>query len=204
MTREITVLEAPIQDPFICAKCGVGAGDRPYFVDLGIDNEFVIQNAETKLPHYTMGVVYFCSECMQNAFSVLNRLVFQFINARINSNLNVAEEKAQAFEIQLQENAHLKKELDRVNEELKAAKDLYQTAFLNKVHSEEVQATAEDLLVNLLGAEEIEPGTVDADNSDAAGDDSDFEGDSSDSEPDNSDPPVDPNAIRINLSGLGT
>lgn len=203
MTREITVLEAPIQEPFICAKCGVGAGDRPYFVDLGIDNEFVIQNAETRLPHYTMGVVYFCSECMQNAFSVFNRLVFKFIQARVNANLNVAEEKAQAFDIQLQENAHLKKELDRVNEELKAAKDLYQTAFLDKVHSEEVQATAtaEDLLVNLLGAEEIEPGR---DNSDAAGSDSDSEGNDSDSEPDNSNSANTPDPIRIDLSGIGT
>lgn len=201
MAREIMVIEAPIQEPHICAKCSVGAGDRPYFVDLGIDNEMVIQNAETKLPHYTIGCIYFCSECFENAFASFNRLVFKFLQARINSNLNEAKKQNSALEIQMQENKFLKDQLDNVHEELRAAKGLLRKQVEEELYGEGKEPSGETVLDTLLGVED--GNGSEGDSKPPAGINIDFEAGNSGSESNDSNNESLPVAPAITLTGFG-
>ena len=70
MGRPYQVLEKPVMIPYVCIQCGVGAGQRDWFVDLGftIDHYFDVDNM----------AIYLCNECYHGMTLEVGKLLQKF------------------------------------------------------------------------------------------------------------------------------
>jgi hypothetical protein len=70
MGRPYQIFEKPIMIPYVCIQCGVGAGQREWFLDLGfaIDHYFDTDNI----------AVYLCNECYHGMTLEVGRLLQKF------------------------------------------------------------------------------------------------------------------------------
>lgn len=70
MVRPVNLVERPTFPPYVCIRCGLGAGenDRKYFVDLGIDLHYHFNPLHD-------GNIYFCDQCLRGLITDANRLI---------------------------------------------------------------------------------------------------------------------------------
>jgi hypothetical protein len=59
---------APHYHPFACIRCGLGNGQREYFIDLGL-------NLSGYFNPMNEGSIYYCNECVSNLIGDINREV---------------------------------------------------------------------------------------------------------------------------------
>lgn len=156
--RPIQILDTPIADPYVCIKCGLGAGsDRRHWVDLGVDSSMK-QTDEHGQVHLFEGVIYLCNMCTMSLIGDYLGKLFGFIN-----NQEMAYSMTQAQRQEQLETLHneiftLRDQLNRRDDELKEAK-----LQLNEYQSN----TAEQVIGQILSGRNSE---------DDAGSDSDSEG----------------------------
>jgi hypothetical protein len=156
--RPIQILDTPIADPYVCIKCGLGAGsDRRHWVDLGVDSSMK-QKDEHGQVHLFEGVIYLCNMCTMSLIGDYLGKLFGFIN-----NQEMAYSMTQAQRQEQLETLHneiftLRDQLNRRDDELKEAK-----LQLNEYQSN----TAEQVIGQILSGRNSE---------DDAGSDSDSEG----------------------------
>lgn len=152
--RPVQLIEKPNMAPGVCLKCGSGPTYREHFVDLGIDS-VLDRIDEHGARHLTDGVVYLCNECMSGLISDYLRKLFGFINAQKTSKENLSNQDAQARIIQAQEIDHLRKQLIKLEDELREAKA---EAVFNPPIEETKEVSARDQLTELF-PEDNEDGT---------------------------------------------
>jgi hypothetical protein len=156
--RPIQILDTPIADPYVCIKCGLGAGsDRRHWVDLGVDSSMK-QKDEHGQVHLFEGVIYLCNMCTMSLIGDYLGKLFGFIN-----NQEMAYSMTQAQRQEQLETLHneiftLRDQLNRRDDELKEAK-----LQLNEYQSN----TAEQVIGQILSGRNSE---------DDAGSDPDSEG----------------------------
>jgi len=70
MPRPYIIMEKPVMTPYVCIQCGLGAGAREWFVDLGftVDQYFDVNNQ----------AIYLCNECYNAMTLDIGRLVRTF------------------------------------------------------------------------------------------------------------------------------
>lgn len=59
---------APHYHPYVCIRCGCGAGQRTYFIDLGL-------NLSGYFNPMNEGSIYYCDQCASNLIGDINREV---------------------------------------------------------------------------------------------------------------------------------
>jgi hypothetical protein len=64
-------METPVFIPYTCIRCGLGNGQREWFIDIGIDNEMALDNRNH-------GAIYYCNECIYNFISDVRSLVSDY------------------------------------------------------------------------------------------------------------------------------
>src|SRR5215510_13757720 len=117
--RPITIMDTPIAEPYVCIKCGLGAGsNRRHWIDLGVDS--LLKRAdETGQVHIFDGVIYFCNMCMMGAIGEYLGKLFEFINNQeLAYNLTQAQRQEQ-LDVLHAEIFTLREQLDKRDEEVK-------------------------------------------------------------------------------------
>jgi hypothetical protein len=156
--RPIQILDAPVTDPYVCIKCGLGAGsDRRHWVDLGV-NSLLKENDEHGQLHVFEGVIYLCNMCIMSTIGDYLGKLFEFINNQeLGYNLTQAQRQEQ-IDVLENEIFTLRDQLNKRDDEVKELK-LQLVEYQN--------TSAEDLVKGILSGR---------DNENDAGSDPDSEG----------------------------